>query len=249
MSEAENEGTPTEAAPEKPQTSRLARASLWFGIIGLVVAVFPAAVVAGMLIESSTRPLRGIAGAMATQLLAFLPAIAFGWLALRRIGRSSGTLRGRGSAVAGIVLAFLGLAVAGLWANTIIGALEEANRAACRSNVIQISHACLRFAKAHDGTMPDSLATLCKEDPYLTNMLWCPSTGHWDPAPENVDAQADYIYAGAGHHIHEAEPSTIPILWDRPGNHGGKGGNVAYLDGHVQWREEVPAFVASERAR
>jgi len=41
----------------------------------------------------------------------------------------------------------------------------------------------------------------------------------------------------------EAEPSTIPILWDRPGNHGGEGVNVLHMSGYVHWQEEVPTPV------
>jgi len=44
--------------------------------------------------------------------------------------------------------------------------------------------------------------------------------------------------------VNEAESATIPILWDRPENHGGEGVNVLYLDGHTEWCEEVPTPVA-----
>jgi len=247
MSEAENESPPAEAPEKKSKTSLIAEASLWFGIVGFVVAIFPTAIIASMLTESTPHPFQGIAAALATQLLAFIPAVACGWMALARIRRSGRRLRGRGCAIAGIVMGCLGLAVAGLWADTVIGTLELANRAACKSNLKLLILDMQNYATAHDGRLPDRLSALGIDWPY-TNVIWCPSTGHFEASPKDIDAQSDYIYAGAGHRISEAEPSTIPILWDRPENHGGEGVNVAYLDGHVEWQEEVPTPVAPEPA-
>ena len=247
MSEAQTDSPPAEAVPEPPRTSRLARASLWFGIIGFVVAIFPAAVVAGILIESSTRPLPGIVGAMATQLLAFLPAVAFGWLGLRRIGRSGGTLRGRGSAVAGIVMGFLGLAVAGLWTHAVIGAQEVGNRALCQGNLKQLGSILGSYAYLHEDRFPESLSALHEEMPWDLRLFVCPSVGGEPPSPDRIDEEGSYVYAGAGHKltgVYDRDVSTIPIMWDKPGNHGGEGVNVLYMSGYVHWQEEAPTPVA-----
>ena len=33
----------------------------------------------------------------------------------------------------------------------------------------------------------------------------------------------------------DSEESRVPVFWERPANHAGEGGHVAYLDGRVAW--------------
>ena len=247
MSEAENEGSPAEATPGKPQTSRLARASLWFGIASLV-APFAGMVFGRVLQEITHSPVCTLAGPLVLSLLFILPAVVCGWLAAVRVRRSGGTLRGRGRAIAGIMLACLSAGVAVFLTYSLVEALEWADIAACKTNMAIIRTAILQYARVHDGRLPQKLSELVSEDLVPADMFACPATGRWDEVAKDVDARSDYIYAGAGHHINEAESFTIPILWDRPQNHGGKGVNVAYLDGHVQWHEQPPAFISPEPA-
>ncbi len=243
MSEAENEGTPDEATPEKPQTSRLARASLWFGIASLV-APFAGMVFGRVLQKISHSRTCTLAGPLVLSLLFILPAIACGGAALVRIGRSGASLRGRGRAIAGILLACLSAGGAVFLTDSLVEGLHFADIAACKTNMGIIGTEILQYARAHDGRLPQRLSELVSEDRLPAHMFACPATGRWDEVAKDVDARSDYIYAGAGHHWQEAESSTIPILWDKPGNHGGEGVNVAYLDGHVQWQKEVPTPVA-----
>jgi len=45
----------------------------------------------------------------------------------------------------------------------------------------------------------------------------------------------------------QAVTSTIPVIWDWPDNHGeGWGGNVLYMDGHVEWVEYPGKFPMTE---
>ncbi|MBL7646872.1 MAG: hypothetical protein JNK74_11855 [Candidatus Hydrogenedentes bacterium] len=45
----------------------------------------------------------------------------------------------------------------------------------------------------------------------------------------------------------QAITSTIPVIWDWPNNHGeGWGGNVLYMDGHVEWVEYPGKFPMTE---
>ena len=234
-----------EARPED-QVCKLAGASLWCGILSLV-AVIPGGIACGLLYAGTDSLLLGFVGLGVTCLAFIVPAMVTGVLALGRIGRSDGALRGRARAIGGMVMACLGAAAAVWLSHGIAVALEQANRAACMSNLSILGKYCSTYAKEHNGWMPESLSALCEwlgeGDSYGEHLLWCPSTRRFIESPDDIDAQAAYVYAGAGHHMNEQNPSRIPIMWDKPENHGSDGPNVVYLDGHIEWRDEMPTPV------
>jgi prepilin-type processing-associated H-X9-DG protein len=42
-------------------------------------------------------------------------------------------------------------------------------------------------------------------------------------------------------------PSTVPIIWEWPGHHEVEGGNVLYLDGHVDFVRYPGKFPMTEK--
>jgi hypothetical protein len=92
------------------RTSRLAVASLVLGVLGIHAVLGILSFVHGVLgilsflpsMQGFSFPLSGL-----TDVVGPILALVFGYTAKDRIGRSGGTLRGRGLAIAGIVLGWI----------------------------------------------------------------------------------------------------------------------------------------------
>ncbi len=141
MTQLDTSSTPA-APPLKPRTSGLAIASLVCGI-----------------------------GSLCTLGLTALPGLIMGIVAVRKVHRSAGQLRGSGMAIGGIVTSIIGLlmllaalAIAGLWLFVSL----EPRRAWVREDAVSagdsraqsmiamglLEDAARRFAEDHDGRMP-----------------------------------------------------------------------------------------------
>jgi hypothetical protein len=97
-----------------------------------------------------------------------LPAIVFGRLALRDICRSQGRLRGKGMAVAGIVLGAIGcLCTLALFLHAYRSAREAGRRAACANNLKQIGLAMLNYHESW-GSLPLAAITDKNGRPLLS---------------------------------------------------------------------------------
>jgi hypothetical protein len=182
--------------PAPPKTAGVAIASLIFGILGLTCLL----------------PLVGS-----------VLAVIFGIIALNKVKDSSGTLRGQGQAVAGIVLGGVSLIMIPIMAAMLLPVLasarEKARRAACLTNERQIALAMIMY-REETGTCPQTLDDLRK---YVDSdkIFHCPS----------VSGSPAFSYT-----IHCVTNASEVMVSEDPTNHGGVGSCVAYGDGHVEWK-------------
>jgi len=181
----------------------------------------------------------GILSWVCLGLLAAIPAVITGHLALGRIKRAAGALAGRGLAIAGLILGYTSIvvqiAVIVLLLAIMVPAMkEEASKTACRVNLHQIGMACQMYAAEHDGRYPERLSELYPDLVPDLDVFVCPSTGAKIGSPQEIDSKTSYEYRGASLDVRAVrEPTSQVILaCDKDGNHR-SGKHVLYADGHV----------------
>jgi prepilin-type processing-associated H-X9-DG protein len=187
----------------------------------------------------------GVIACVIAPLLA-IPAVICGHVALARIGRSGGALKGNGMAIAGLVTGYIGIVlpvIAGILAAMLLPAVatarERARRVRCSSNEHQVLLATKMYAVDHQEAFPPDLGSLTG---YVDNadLFICPSSGHAAGAMANVAEWSDYWYVAG---LTEADPPQCVLLICPPENHRKEGANVTFVDGSVRW------FSAEEFAR
>jgi prepilin-type processing-associated H-X9-DG protein len=183
----------------------------------------------------------GILSWVCVGLLAAIPAVITGHMALGRIKRSAGALGGRGLAIAGLILGYTSIVALAvllvLFFTLVVPAIkEESSKADCMANLKMIGAACNAYAAEHNGAFPERLSQLYEAGlvPSLDGFV-CPSTGAKIGSPQEIDSKTSYEYRGAGLNLRTVrEPSYQVILaCDKPGNHR-RGKNILYADGHVE---------------
>jgi len=183
----------------------------------------------------------GILSWVCVGLLAAIPAVITGHMALGRIKRSAGALGGRGMAIAGLVLGYTSIVVMTvlivLVFTLVVPAIkEEASKTACMANLKMIGMACQMYAADHDGAFPERLSQLYEAGLVSSlDVFVCPSTGAKIGSPQEIDSKTSYEYRGASldpRTLREPTPQVI-LACDKDGNHRG-GKNILYADGHVE---------------
>jgi predicted Zn finger-like uncharacterized protein/prepilin-type processing-associated H-X9-DG protein len=221
------------ATPQAQATNGLAVASLVTGILGLFA------------------PLVGIVG------------IVLGIMGLRKTRDPS--IGGQGMAIAGIVTGSLGIILSICMISIMVSILfpsltrarETANRVKCASNMRQIGLAAIMYANEHGGPLPDDLAVLFANEDLGPSTLNCPSVEHDQMGAANLEGEqlaawvnenTDYIYVGRGLDVNG--PAETAVLYEPAEDHGDGGGNVLFLDGHVEWTDanNLKELLASQPA-
>jgi prepilin-type processing-associated H-X9-DG protein len=122
-------------------------------------------------------------------------------------------------------------------------ARDMARRALSASNLKDIGLSLLIYSKDNEEQLPPTLMGLYPKYVEKADVFWCPSDR--DPKPTDItnnavdginSARISYQY-NSGYNI--SDSANIPLVWDNgcgslEDNHR-KGGNVLYLDGHVEW--------------
>ncbi len=123
------------------------------------------------------------------------------------------------------------LLLAGMLFPALQRAREQGRRAKCVNNLKQISTALHMYAADHNEKFPPNLQALVDEG-YIDdiNVFVCPSSSLTEISSAD---EGSYVY-NAG--LSESDPSTTPIVADKPENHRGKGGNVLTVGGTVKWQ-------------
>lgn len=157
-----------------------------------------------------------------------------------------------------VVIAIVGI-LAGLLSPGLAVAREKARRASCNGNLKQIVLFLKFYSHDNNEQYPARLKDLGLK--YATgsgdyNVFICPSAKNqgWltrladTAAVSNMTADGNCSYAYAGG-LSDTSPFGVPLVWDKNGaaaasfpaaaawggNHAGAGGNIAFVDGHVDW--------------
>ena len=181
-------------------------------------------------------------------LLLFVPyATGIAALVLARKGQARAADlggRGRGLARAGFVLGVINIC---LWVLLTIAAVpatmharRQASQVKCASNLRQLYIAMMMYAQDNKGLVPPNF------DPcigtYMTGAVGvctCPEAAHHAAPPASGGAYGNYSYvyvppgvARMGQ-IHSA--ASVVAAYEPLANHGGRGSNFVFWDGHVEW--------------
>jgi len=174
-----------------------------------------------------------------------LLATIFGIIGITRT--SSPAVKGRGFAIAGLVLGVLNLLFIPVLMISILlpslnRARETANRVKCASNMRQIGQALLLYANENRGDYPPDLETLLLTQDIGADVFCCPSSNDEIAPGATVEDQATNLSAG-GHlsyvYLGSEDGSSTSaeqiVLYEPITNHGGDGGNALFGDGHVEF--------------
>jgi len=174
----------------------------------------------------------GILALTCFSILAGIPAIILGIVALSRISRSGGMLEGKGLAIAGLCTGGASVLILPIVAGLMLPALSQAREkargeAACVSNARQIMVGVIGYANDHQEQLPDSFAALTEylgDEESRSHLLTCPQSGA-TPCFELVITGRDLSSL--------PNPGQTVILREIQAPHHGRR-VVGYADGHVE---------------
>jgi prepilin-type processing-associated H-X9-DG protein len=193
-----------------------------------------------------------------TCMLTLIPAVICGIIALVKINRSHGQLKGSGLAIAGIVVPVALLPIMAIMTAIMIPALSKAREQArvliCQANLKQLNSSVKMYAYDHHNAFPtpekwcDQIKPYIDNDTKRKNIFRCPASKNGTCATGNANCTyAINKYIRRPDHIKSPE-TTVLIFESKPGwnqnggpellsteNHGGKGANILFCDGHVSF--------------
>lgn len=126
---------------------------------------------------------------------------------------------------------------------------ERANREPCAENLHEIGYAMFIYASRHGGKLPDDFATLLQSEGLPPVVFVCPNCSQSPPsgpttraviAAMKMPGAVSYRYLGKGLTIEQADTDVV-LAYEPLSNHDGRGMNVLFGDGHVEWIEGVRA--------
>jgi prepilin-type processing-associated H-X9-DG protein len=144
------------------------------------------------------------------------------------------------------IAVLLGLFMVGLAFKLFV--VESLNQIKCASDLSAIGQCILLYTNDHHGHLPADLGTLAWEEDIIAEVFICPDSDTVAPSslPQAqfvawVNTNSDYIFVGAGMNF-PSPPTDIYTNWkeivlayEKEENHHGKGMNVLFGDGRVEW--------------
>ena len=177
-----------------------------------------------------------ILGIIPLGLLASIPAIICGHLALPRIRKSAGALGGHGLAVAGLAIGYFGLAIQlvlmpALLLPAVSQARQKAQQARDMNNLRQIGIVCFTRAMENGGIFPSDLRSLT--DQMTSPAMFLTTASKRQPGDlADVDTWSDFVLVP---NRTERDPTDTVLAFSKPGCYP-KGGGIAVTVGGAVFR-------------
>jgi hypothetical protein len=230
--------------PPKPQTTRLAVASLIMAVASWAVFLFAHLCDA---LWPQVRP--KTSGAIDFLSLATTPlllmsavALALGIAGIIRVAMSCGRFSGRLLATIAVLLVIaMGFLAPIVASPRREGSLRPGQQ--CKQNLLRIGLACFIYADDNSGSFPPDLAALYPACVDNAKVFSCPT----NPSKYREFAQTgrftrestSYVYVSG---LKRGDPGDCVLAFDRPENHQGhQGRNVVFADTHIVWINKPPA--------
>jgi len=109
---------------------------------------------------------------------------------------------------------------------------ERSRRTPCANNLKQLGLGMKMFAGDHDEMFPSKLVDIRRYMADQAKIFICPRSGNKPGTIETVDGWTDYVYISG---LSETNSPSEILMYCPIENHGGEGGNILFLDGHVEW--------------
>ncbi len=179
----------------------------------------------------------GIAGIVTCIPIAGIVGVVLGIIALVRAGNRPREYGGKGMAIAGICTGSVSMIIVPVLLISILlpslsRARELAKRAVCAANMRGIGQSLMIYANNNAGEFPPNTQLLIDVGLCTPKVFQCPSEGI-DP-----EAGSDFQYIAG---LNPRSPGDWIVLCEDPANHNGEGGNLLYVDMHVEFIKE-PAY-------
>jgi len=184
----------------------------------------------------------GILSVTCLSILAGIPAVIVGSVALHQIGSSRSGAAGKSQALAGLIMgivsvALLPLVIAVLATSVTLPAVNAAHahakEAQCLNNVRQCTQACVRYAQEHDTALPRVWGDAAK---YVVNETPGKSLLHCRQDPVRA-VSYEIVYPGQ-RLVDLGPPAETVIVREIRANHHGKRA-LGFADGHVELRADA----------
>ena len=222
-----NQDSNSDTQGQRPKTYGLAKLSMWLSILG-----------AGLFFAGCLHP-AGLAG--------FVFAFILGIVALIRIKRSDGVLRGNRFAIAGISISVVFLVLCMLWFGIFLSRVRtDARRLVCAERLRELQKAILNYSDDFDGKYPtaNEWCDLLVEHKYISEdsrVFQCPGA--------RIMGNNARCHYAINPNCEPNSPGDVMLLFETKGgwnqfggaemrsfkNHKGKGCNVLFNDGHVKF--------------
>lgn len=228
---------------ENPEGAQLCRSCSWVLTSTATQAPGSAAKTSGLAITSLALAILS----PCTCFITAIPAIILGIIALVKIARSAGSLKGNGFAIAGIalpvvLLPFIALLM-GIMMPTLVRVKQITFRQVCQTNLKELGKLMLIYAGDYDEKYPtpSKWCDLLVEYAKITkNSFRCPGA---PDGPCNYAMNKNIEEFGK-----DAPPDMVLLFETSPGwnqaggpeiltteNHQGEGCNILFADGHVEF--------------
>jgi len=180
-----------------------------------------------------------------TCMMSAIPAIILGIVALVKINKSQGRLKGNGLAIAGLAVPFVVLPIIGILMGILMPALarvrQVAIRQVCAKNMSALGKAMLIYACDYDDMFPTPLkwCDLLIEHAEVTPKTFLCKGAHEGPCNYAMNRNIEKLGI-------TAPPDMVWLFETTPGwnqsggpeilsteNHQGEGCNILFVDGHV----------------
>lgn len=127
-----------------------------------------------------------------------------------------------------------------------VGSHSPSPRRLCGSHLRQIGCACRMYAMDHSGAFPTNLWVLVPDYVGSGELFICPAAGKRPADVPQGEQRTDFVIVP---HLITNHPGNVALAFCPPGNHGGAGGHILFVDGSVQWFELADFSNVLERGR